>query len=110
MAEKRMLEVGDVLISTNCMARRVVDRVTKTQAICGVVRFRREYDGLSISEIGSGTWNRTRYLLATPASEAEFRRNTVLSKVQCFEFSKLTADAIERIHAIIADPTSHDKT
>ena len=105
-----MLEVGDVLISTNWMARRVVARVTKTQAICGNVRFRRECDGLSISEIGSHSWSRTRYLLATPASEAEFRRNTVLSKVQCFEFSKLTPDAIERIHAIIADPTSHDKT
>ena len=105
-----MLEVGDVLISTNCMARHVVDRVTKTQAICGVVRFRREYDGLSISEIGSGIWNRTRYLLATPASEAEFRRNTVLSKVRNFDFGVLTTDALDRIIVIIADPTSHDKT
>ena len=110
MAEKRMLEVGDVLISTNCMARRVVDRVTKTQAICGVVRFRREYDGLSISEIGSHSWSRTRYLLATPESEEKFRRNTVLSKVRNFDFGVLTTDALDRIIAIIADPTSHDKT
>ena len=110
MAEKRMLEVGDVLISTNCMARSVVDRVTKTQVICGVVRFRREYDGLSISEIGSGTWSRTRYLLATPESEARFRRNFILSKIRYFEFDKLTTNDIERVYAIIADPTSHDKT
>ena len=110
MAEKRMLEVGDVLISTNCMARRVVDRVTKTQAICGNVRFRREYDGFSISEIGSYPWSRQRYLLATPESEEKFRRNVSLSKVRNFDFGVLTTDAQDRIIAIIADPMSYDKT
>lgn len=105
-----MLEVGDVLISTNCMARRVVGRVTKTQAICGGVRFRREYDGLSISEIGSHPWSLPRYLLATPESEEKFRRNVSLSKVRNFDFGVLTTDAQDRIIAIIADPTSHDKT
>lgn len=43
---KKLLNVGDIIISKNpfCMNRHVVERVTKTIAICGPVRYVREYE------------------------------------------------------------------
>ena len=43
---KKLLNVGDVIIEKNpfCTNRNVVERVTKTLAICGNIKYIREYE------------------------------------------------------------------
>ena len=70
--EKRLLEVGDVIVATTLLGQRkfTVTRVTKTQAVCddnNYIKFKREYSYengyVRIRRVSQDRWNGSTYEL-----------------------------------------------
>ena len=118
-----MLNVGDVVVAMSGYGRTsyrfiTIERVTRTQAVSGHYRFKRQTKNwwgkggsFGVDAIGDGMWSRTSYELATPkhredADIAE-RRQRCESIIRGTRFSDLPLEVLESIVALIpskADP------
>ena len=107
MNKEIKLEVGNIIY---CVSRyggprllKVV-RVTNTQAILNnEVRLKRVSHGISISEIGAGSWHSSSYRLADEKDIEEYKRITHENKMKLWfsEFSKnASVEQIEKIYEI----------
>ena len=105
MEREIKLEVGNIIY---CVSRyggprllKVV-RVTNTQAILNnEVRIKRVSHGISISEIGAGSWHSNSYRLADEKDIEEYKRITHENKMKLWfsEFSKnASVEQIEKIY------------
>jgi hypothetical protein len=98
---KKTLEVGDVLYNDSCgIFRIVIERVTKTQAISGNTRVKREYD-YSTKEVGASVWTTRWWYIETEELKQKHRRSKILYKVQKARFTDLSTDKLEAIVRII---------
>lgn len=100
------LKVGDIIYSltggepTN---KYIVDRVTKTQAICGRnVKFKIEFTDRGFVERVGGNGFRVLYKMETPEIKEEFERKCLISKLKyCTDFNKLSKSKLELMVKIL---------
>ena len=107
MKKEIQLEVGNIIFSVSRYGGprllKVV-RVTNTQAILNnEVRIKRVSHGISISEIGAGSWHSSSYNLASEKDIEEYKRITHENKMKRWfaDFSKdASIEQIEKIYEI----------
>lgn len=104
--EVKQLEVGDKIYSRSRWGMGsiyTIERVTKTQAISGNQRFRREYrDPKRINAVGGGgAWNSTHYELENEQIKQAFYESQVRSKIRNINFEKLPLKTLEQILTLV---------
>jgi hypothetical protein len=76
----------------------VIERTTKTQAVCGTTKFRREYSENSwVNMIGAGSYSLTSYYLETPKLIERYNRVKLLSEVGRIKFENLSNEQLRGI-------------
>ena len=78
-----------------------IDRVTNTLAFCGTKKFKRQYKGNWIDEVGREKWATTSYFIPSESDKIELKKRTLINKVVKFDYSKLSFDKICEIHEIL---------
>lgn len=104
MSEK-ILQVGDKIFTTGELYHSPkiieIERVTKTQAISGQYRFKREYHNSWVSQVGQNSYSRITF---RPARIEDIERVEMLKKIRTlnsFDFGKLDKKKIDKILKII---------
>jgi RecG-like helicase len=101
-----MITVGDTIFADDgrVISTMEVARVTETQAVAydhfgNEVRFRREAGNNGyVILAGKGEWNRTRYQLANPEIEDQYRRQQYARAIQKFDLGSLTTDQLVSVY------------
>ena len=100
------LKVGDRIYQQNygkIYAVFTVERVTKTLAICGVAKFKREYQSESwiMSAGDTGKWNTNSYSLETPELKEQLFKQNAISKIQKAKLEDLSIEQLKEIIKIL---------
>ena len=104
MTDKKTLEVGDIIFQQQgtSLRRLKIERVTKTQAIIGSIKLKREVANSSwLNEIGGSLWSRTSFYLSTPELESEYQRQKLLNRVSGFDYSRLSNEELTTVLLVI---------
>ena len=105
--EKKLLNVGDVIYGNSIyrQSKHVIERVTRTQAISGNKKFRREYfDDCWITTIGSNRgFGSSSYILETPELKQGFEKSKIVNLLQNFKFDKLSFEVLNKIYQLIKE-------
>jgi hypothetical protein len=79
-----------------------IDRITKTQAIAGIYKFRKKYyENSWISLIGEGSFSMTSYYLETPELIAKLKRVNMIRKLEAVKFNDLEDDKLQLFFSCI---------
>jgi hypothetical protein len=102
------LKVGDVVYGTsyNDIWKYVIERVTKTQAISGNIKFKIGYGDNWVSVIGERGYSRTSYYISTPELEEKYVRYKIINKISHFDFGLPTTNELITIIKIIKPYTN----
>lgn len=74
----------------------IIDRITKTQAISGIYKFRKQnFENSWISIIGEGSYSVTSYYLETPELKAKLKRVNMIKKLEAVKFNDLEDDKLQ---------------
>jgi len=99
------LQVGDRIYKTHggkIYGIDIVQRVTKTKAICKIMEFKREYNSLSnIRAFSSNGWAVESYELETPELIATLKKQKAIALITDFNFKSMPIEKLEQILAII---------
>ena len=96
---KDMLEVGDRIYEIyNDRFKRIytIERVTKTLAICGETKFKRNSRSF-IKKQGSNTWSASFYELENEDLKRGFKKELMISKMSKIDFRKLDNETLSKI-------------
>ena len=103
MIDKKTLEVGDIVFEKQgtSLRRLKIERVTRTQAIIGSIKLKREVTNSWLNEIGGSIWSRTSFYLSTPELESEYQRQKLLNRVSRFDYSHLSNEELTTVLLVI---------
>lgn len=95
------LKVGDKVYQTYRGVPKsimVIDRVTKTQAISGNVKFKIEFSNSRfISRIAGDSYHMYSYILETPELKDRLIKLKLIQRVKNIEFEKLSKNQLQKI-------------
>lgn len=102
----KLLEVDDVIYGSTvyggvCLRYRVA-RVTKTQAVCGNTKFRREIGKtgwVDITPKPSG-WSGVSYRIATPELEKKYNTNRMVAAMESVKWKLVEYDDLKEIYKL----------
>jgi hypothetical protein len=103
----RFLSVGDVVYGENRMYGiqevLTIEKTTKTQGVCGDIRFKIEVDSNGkVKKIGQTYgWNTTSYYLETPELKEKYYRQNAVQKLKGFEYSKLSTEVLKELLSLV---------
>ena len=99
MSETKLLQVGDKIIRNtyNRLQSITIERTTKTQAISGHYRFRREYSGKSVTEVGKGISFGTHYEIETEELKEKLRHQKYFSFLKDYNWANLNVNEMNFI-------------
>ena len=105
--EKKLLNVGDIIYGNSIyrQSKHVIERVTRTQAISGNKKFRREYfDDCWITTIGENRgFGSSSYILETPVLKQKFERVQLINFLKSIKFDTLNFDVLDKIYQLIKE-------
>lgn len=101
------LKVGDKIYCTHygrVNSVSTIERLTRTQAICGQLRFDVEFSSSGyVSKKGSwDQWSSASYFIETDELKEQLFRQNAIAKIQHFKYSELPTEKLKQILDIIA--------
>lgn len=102
---KTALEIGDKVYESHygeVLRHYTIERVTKTQAISGNMKFRIEVcNNGYVREVSRDKWSTRSYRLETPEIKDEYTRKNLVYQLKKYDFNTLSLDGLREIAAII---------
>jgi len=71
-----------------------IERTTETQAICGNIRFKIEYNDGWVDQIGQAKWDINCFYAETPELRAQLMHQNAVAKVSKILFSTLSIEQL----------------
>jgi len=101
-----MLEKGDVIYVrtglSDDIGRIRIERTTKTQAICGTYKFKRDNHGDYVDKIGyKDPWNRTTYQIESPKIQELYYLCRLRRELNHMRIDLLEKEKLEKIYFIL---------
>ena len=103
----RFLSIGDVIYGKDHYGIREVlkiEKVTRTQGICGDIRFKIQVfnDSGRVVKIGQVYgWNSTSYYLETPELKENYYRQIAVKKLREFDYSILSTEVLTKLLSLV---------
>lgn len=101
------LKVGDVIYGKNRMygicRKVVVERLTRTQAICGGLKFKIDVNNGAVKAIGEtyDSWNVTYYYLENDKLKEEYFRQNACAQLKSFDYGSLSTETLNQLVSIL---------
>ncbi len=105
----KILEVGDVIYSdySGCVdSKYEIDRVTKTLAMVGTMKFKRNVRNGWVDPYPSVVWGQRNYRTPTLDLDNAYRRYGLMSKVLAVRWTQLKTATLEGVLQIIEEDES----
>ena len=111
--EQNKLKVGDIIYGRNRMygicRKVVVERLTRTQAICHGLKFKIDVHNGEVAVIGGiyESWNATHYYLENDELKEEYFRQNTCAQLKSFDYKTLSTETLKQLMLILNQ--NHDQ-